>query len=288
MCTTINAVKKENCSWVSCAEWCLSNPSGPCTQLYVNLRKNGSSLLFKNCSNSFNKICYGLDFEEAKKLRCILEDCGDFSGLYNCTGGNCTDINNFFHCEEGTYEHPVRCMGRKGRADCMDLEGVFNCTKGVCRKLKPPHHCERKCYDIPTRNKNVILLNGDHVFLSQCLSVYDTKNQVEVWKDSDDKILMASCINIENTSYGAEAHDCVNGSTLTKDVLPDQANFTYLTHFYHTAIRNQSITPLEEELTISNYSAFKINLEGCVNTLQDECRAFFKNYGMDGSDYNAR
>jgi hypothetical protein len=31
-----------------------------------------------------------------------------------------------------------------------------------------------------------------------------------------------------------------------------------------------------------------INLEGCVNTLKDECRDFYRFYGRDGSDHNAR
>jgi hypothetical protein len=66
---------------VSCAEWCLSKPSGACIQIYVNLRKNGSSLLLGNCTNPANKTCFGLDQENAAKLRCIKEDCKNLSGM---------------------------------------------------------------------------------------------------------------------------------------------------------------------------------------------------------------
>jgi hypothetical protein len=81
MCTTIKTFKTENCEWVSCAEWCLSKPSGACIQIYVNLRKNGSSLLLGNCTNPANKTCFGLDQENAAKLRCIKEDCKNLSGM---------------------------------------------------------------------------------------------------------------------------------------------------------------------------------------------------------------
>ncbi len=32
----------------------------------------------------------------------------------------------------------------------------------------------------------------------------------------------------------------------------------------------------------------KINIEGCVNTLSEECKAFYKDYGRDGRNYTAR
>lgn len=86
MCTTTKTVRREACDWVSCAEWCLSNPSGSCSQIFVNLRRNGSSLMFNNCSFILEKKCIGIDMEEAPKLRCILEHCKNLTGLFNCTG----------------------------------------------------------------------------------------------------------------------------------------------------------------------------------------------------------
>jgi hypothetical protein len=82
MCTTIQTMRRENCSWVSCYEWCLSKPSGACIQIYVNLRRNGSSLAFSNCINSTNKTCFGIDQENAPKLRCIKEECKNLTVIF--------------------------------------------------------------------------------------------------------------------------------------------------------------------------------------------------------------
>jgi hypothetical protein len=85
MCTTVQKLKQENCTWVSCYEWCLSTPSGSCIQIYVNLRRNGSTLAFSNCMNSTNKTCFGLDQERAPKLRCIRDhSCDKAPGRCRC------------------------------------------------------------------------------------------------------------------------------------------------------------------------------------------------------------
>uniref|UniRef100_A0A1B0DH50 Uncharacterized protein n=1 Tax=Phlebotomus papatasi TaxID=29031 RepID=A0A1B0DH50_PHLPP len=81
----------------------------------------------------------------------------------------------------------------------------------------------------------------------------------------------------------------INGSTLDKNVLTDLTNFTYLSYLHVAVAKPQKlIAPLEQELTIWNESRLMINLEGCVNTLQDECKDFLKDYGKDGTDHNAR
>lgn len=48
------------------------------------------------------------------------------------------------------------------------------------------------------------------------------------------------------------------------------------------------IAPLDLDLTIANESRLMINLEGCVNTLRDECKEFLREFGKDGTDHNAR
>ena len=35
----------------------------------------------------------------------------------------------------------------------------------------------------------------------------------------------------------------------------------------------------EEDITIYNKTKLKINIEGCVNTLSEECTAFYEEYG---------
>lgn len=289
MCTTTRSLNKDACEWGSCGEWCLSKTSGACIQIYVNLRRNGSSLLFGNCTNSANKTCYGIDQENAKKSRCIADECKNLTGTFNCTSGMCTNITDAFECVFHNVDEPLKCSGRRGKLTCMDIHGLFSCNRGTCEKIRTPYNCDRRCVDIPTRNKNMVLLSGDKVYLSQCSSAYDLKAQKEVWNETSDNVVMASCYTIKNTTNGIEATDCVNGSVMDKLELTDLTNFTYLTYLHYAVAKPLSeIAPLEAELTISNESQLLINLEGCVNTLQDECHFFLKDYGKDGSDHNAR
>lgn len=100
---------------------------------------------------------------------------------------------------------------------------------------------------------------------------------------------MASCFNIRNSSIGVEAFDCINGSVLDKGELSDLTNFTYLSYL-HVAVSQpvKAIAPLDLDLTVSNESKLMVNLEGCVNTLRDECKEFLREFGKDGTDHNAR
>jgi hypothetical protein len=289
MCTTTRAVNQDMCSWGSCGEWCLSKTSGACIQIFVNLRNNGSNMIFQNCTNSANKTCYGIDQENAKKARCIADECKNLTGTFNCTAGMCINITDAFECIFQHADTPKKCSGRRGKITCSEIEGLYSCERGTCERIRMPYNCDRRCVDIPTRNKNVILLSGDKVFLSQCSGAIDDATQQEVWNETEENVMMASCFSIHNTTKGIEASDCVNGAALDKSELTDLTNFTYLSYL-HVAVAhpNKVIAPLELDLTISNDSKLMINLEGCVNTLQDECKDFLKNFGKDGSDHNAR
>lgn len=289
MCTTVRAVNTENCDWGSCGEWCLSKTSGACIQIYVNLRNNGSSLTFANCTNSANKTCYGIDQENAKKARCIADECKNLTGTFNCTMGMCINITDAFECVFHNTDTPMKCSGRRGKITCIDIDGLFSCSRGTCRKIRTPYNCDRRCVDIPTRNKNLVLMSGDKVFLSQCESAYDIETQAEVWNDTQNNVLMVSCYIIKNTSTSVDAYDCVNGSVLPNNILGDLTNFTYLSYLHVAqAAPIKTIAPLDLDLTISNESRLMINLEGCVNTLRDECREFLREFGKDGTDHNAR
>ena len=98
MCTTTRSVTTDTCDWGSCGEWCLSKTSGSCIQIYVNLRRNGTTMLFGNCTNTANKTCYGIDQENAKKNRCIVDECRNLTGTFNCTAGTCINITDAFEC----------------------------------------------------------------------------------------------------------------------------------------------------------------------------------------------
>lgn len=289
MCTTTRAVFTEQCDWGSCGEWCLSKTSGACHQIYVNLRRNGSNIILSNCTNSANKTCYGIDQENAKKARCILDECKNLTGTFNCSAGSCINITDAFDCVFHNTDAPLKCSGRRGKITCIDIQGLFSCIRGSCRRIRSPYNCDRRCLDIPTRNKNAIILSGDKVYLSQCASARDPDTDKEIWNEKEENVLMASCYRIQNTSLGIEATDCINGSVLEKTALTDLTNFTYLSYLHVFATKAvKEIAPPDYDLTISNKSNLMINLEGCVNTLMDECSKFIKEYGKDGTDHNAR
>nr|CAI5844665.1 unnamed protein product [Callosobruchus analis] len=292
MCTTTRAVTVESCDWGSCGEWCLSKTSGSCMQIYVNLRRNGSNLLLANCTNIAQKFCYGKDQENAKKSRCIADECKNLTGTFNCTMGMCIDITDSFECIFKDTDPPLKCSGRRGKITCIDLNGLYNCKRGTCERIRTPYNCDRQCGDIPTRNKNVIMLSGDEVYLSQCQKCIDSDTGLEIWSEEQENIVMTSCHTILNTSQGLEATDCVNGSLLPNNILGDTANFTYLTYLsvFNTEPLDKRliVAPPEPDLLIANESKLLINLEGCVNTLRDECKDFLKMYGKDGTDHNAR
>ena len=45
--------------------------------------------------------------------------------------------------------------------------------------------------------------------------------------------------------------------------------------------------PYEDDILIFNQSRLMINLEGCVNTLQEECTEFYEIHGNDGRNHSA-
>lgn len=296
MCTTTRAVTTDSCDWGSCGEWCLSKTSGSCVQIYVNLRRNGSTIHLANCTNTANKTCYGIDQENAKKYRCIADECRNLTGTFNCTLGMCINITDAFECIFKNVDPPLKCSGRRGKINCIEMDGLQNCNRGTCERIRTPYNCDRRCLDIPTRNKNVILLSGDRVYLSQCQKALVAETDIEVWKEEQNNILMMSCYVIEHTDHVAtgeiDAIDCINGTLLDKSFLSDLTNFTYLSYLSVTNTKlmdeTRVVAPPEMDLLIANESKLLINMEGCVNTLRDECKEFLREYGKDGTDHNAR
>lgn len=292
MCTTTRNISVETCDWGSCGEWCLSKTSGACTQVYVNLRQNGSTILLLDCTSTKNRTCDPIDQIGAKRSRCIADECKNLTGIYNCTEGMCMDITEVFECIFKETEPPLKCSGRRGKITCIDLTGLYKCRTGTCEKIKTPYNCDRKCADIPTHNKNVIMLSGDKVYLSQCNRAVDMESGEEVWNETQNQVMMTSCYNVEDSPEGIVATDCINGTLMSHDVLSDITNFTFLNYLSVTNTvplhKERRIAPPEVDLLIANDSKLLINLEGCVNTLQDECREFIRVFGKDGSDHNAR
>lgn len=309
ICTTTRNVSSQKCVWSSCSEWCLSKPSGGCAQIYVNIRQNGSALLFQNCSHFVNKTCFGFDPENAKKYTCIRDDCKTLTGTFNCTEGVCINITDAFRCEFRNKEKPLQCNVHRGKINCMAITGLNSCNQGECSRILEPYNCDRRCVDIPTRNKNVIVLSGDRTLLMRCdtaayLEGYvdgdpvpgvdaDARQRRQVWSEDQDDVVLTSCMNVAfNEPEELLATDCVNGSLLRKDMLSDLANFSHLTNLNAQSDRpitlDDDVAPREHKLLIAKDSHLHINLQGCVNTLRGECDMFIRRFGKDGSDHNAR
>ena len=111
--------------------------------------------------------------------------------------------------------------------------------------------------------------------------------------DQSWKWMAATCSEIKidpvmNSIYGS---DCTNGTWL-HDL--GKTNYSHLTQVYSVAREdrqrfikeeptvNESMIPLEEDITIFNKSRLMINHEGCVNTLQGECKDFYDMTSNDG------
>lgn len=308
ICTTTRNMSSQKCEWSSCSEWCLSKPSGGCAQIYVNIRQNGSAMLFQNCSHIVNKTCFGFDPENAKKYTCIRDECKSLTGTFNCTDGVCINITDAFRCEfRNTAPEALKCNLHRGKITCMTIMGLNNCVRGECNRILEPYNCDRRCVDIPSRNKNVIVLSGDRTFLTRCDTAAYLPGYVDgdpvppnggdkqkiIWSEEQDDILIVSCMSVVfNGPEELLATDCVNGSLLRKDVLADFANFSHLTNLNSQSDRpitvDDDVAPREHKLLIAKDSHLHINLQGCVNTLRGECDVFIRKYGKDGSDHNAR
>lgn len=57
LCQTINTTMANNCGWASCGEWCLTKTSGFCPQIHATVRRNGTDVLFENCTRSIVTHC---------------------------------------------------------------------------------------------------------------------------------------------------------------------------------------------------------------------------------------
>ena len=75
MCTTKSNLTFENCEllgkagWGSCGEWCLSKSGGPCTQIRVDVRQNGTNILLQDCETDMEDVVYcdGVDPKQEPK-----------------------------------------------------------------------------------------------------------------------------------------------------------------------------------------------------------------------------
>lgn len=96
-------------------------------------------------------------------------------------------------------------------------------------------------------------------------------------------------VQVQLCFFYSRGYDCINGTILQDQVIPKPTiNFTV----FWEIVRNSELLldpqlrflPPQNALTIYNNSRLYINLEGCVNTLQGECKEFLQTHGRDGKN----
>ena len=179
----------------------------------------------------------------------------------------------------------------------------YNCKEGVCtavHTLKCKRVCDYKQFDF--KNRNLVLFQGERIVMANCKEAYinDTVEKLPSHSAVDHswKWMAATCSEIKidpemNSIYGS---DCTNGTWL-HDL--GKTNYSHLTEVYSVAREdrerfikeepavNESMIPLEEDITIFKGIKILKNMEGCVNTLSMECMHFYTKYGRDGANYTS-
>ena len=83
--------------------------------------------------------------------------------------------------------------------------------------------------------------------------------------------------------------DCVDAVWLEQTAQRRVMNFSSMMKSYKNEISRTAITtiPTSKSLTVSPEAKLRVNMEGCVNTLSDECVDFYAVYGRDGRNGTA-
>ncbi|CAG7832243.1 unnamed protein product [Allacma fusca] len=327
MCTTLSNITIENCevpespgsksmvqTWYSCGEWCLSKSQGTCTQIRVDVRKNGTNVILEECDSEMEDVIYcdGVDPKQETK-ECITGGCSDITGLYNCTmlpvsdgvtetthGAYCRDVTLVLGCNLTSTDPAVHCKNKKA---CVHLNGLYLCRKGHCARVRPPFKCERKCTGIQTGGKNIIIRENDVIFSAHCKRAVDMETNEEIWpRDligsvngsdvAEPPLLVMYCTSILNRQMNlSEIHlmDCFNGTLMEPGYFGEITDIIRLVEAHTENERwldpTKEVAPPEKDLVLLPNAPLYINYEGCVNTLiLRECEKFYAHYGVDGSD----
>ena len=250
-----------------------------------------------DCQDFYAKECKTLDLERIEKRNCKEDhQCTELHKMFKCENGLCWNVTEVFACrfEPEDAEPELNCLKKR---NCVELDGMYSCNMGRCSRLNK-WTCERRCVGIPIRGKNVILTAGDDIATATCSSAIDVRSGETVWRsdqdEDNDHIFMASCTDMtfeREPSMQMKAWDCINGTRLPKAPLLRDGpftNHTVLMDVYQKLAPsykidpNDAFVPFEDEISVFPQSKLAINIEGCVNTLRDECKAFYDRYGRDG------
>lgn len=253
-------------------------------------------------------------YDKANDKHTLIETnaCENLSGLFHCFSHNgvCYDVSEVLDCysHNDNYTRLTCGMSKTKRAefvklDCSEVHGVFQCEKGNCTRVDFAN-CGHDCGKIKMQGQNVVIMSDDQVVTVKCSSVkrMTTHKELEVWNSDeiDRDFFMVSCMSIRkidpesglNTrKLTLEAIDCVDGASFMKVDKFNETEFNIiymnLSQIYSNLTKNNSIVPEVKDLTIHPEAKLMINLEGCVNTLQDECTEFYRHHSSNGSSHNA-
>lgn len=298
MCSTTWADDSvENCTWLSCFEWCLTKSSGLCMQIWVSVRHNGSELTFNQVQDRSEKACTTDDLIPTHRHICRKDQCENLlgnssffhywpnnsdpfyrTGLFNCTKGICVNVTSAMTCNKFTnLGHQISL---KQRINCQSLDGFYTCTASYCMEILKPYSCERRCSDMMVHEprRNLIVISGDRLLLAACQgSVLDRPSGELIWNPASDPddIFLISCTNVRPGLIDGQlwASDCVNASLVPSNQFRDNFTLSTLMSIYYNPVVNRRLpsadlnnrqVPQESELVIYNRSRLLVNLEVVV------------------------
>lgn len=171
----------------------------------------------------------------------------------------------------------------------------YTCHKGYCREIYDLK-CERRCDSLmfDMRGKNTVIFNGERIIIGSCAarSTAEVSRLAGIRNGYDTLMVACTNVTIDAETNSMISRDCVNGSWFEDNYHGGQTNYSHLIKDYSILREDESSRAseiaYEFDITIYNRTRLKINIDGCVNTLSEECMAFYYDYGKDGRNYTSR
>ncbi|TRY73043.1 hypothetical protein TCAL_03339 [Tigriopus californicus] len=226
------------------------------------------------------------------KCHPLIEYCLSDEGRQNGTSAAVCQEKGCFNCWN-LCSAKKECFDMKVRSDSTligrdqfgrPLLKYYACIEGHCEEIYNLS-CKRRCEDIkidPSKT-NYILLHGEKLFQARCSKIQ--VNETETLELKPDQLLVVTCSRTIVKDQAVIGEDCVNGTFLEER---QPFNYSTLVHQFLSQVSKVGGIPSEIELIAKPSTRLQVNLEGCVNTLRDECVDFFSKFGQDGRNSTAR
>jgi len=298
VCTTLENEDSNDCDVLSCGEWCMSKASS-CPIIWAKVREAGSTVRLKDCEMR-EEFCSAQEFNQTQQFTCSAGDetggqCDNLERFMDCrlvaneaedikdnTTSRCRNITNIRECTSESGQ-PATAIKSCSRYTCNNLDGIYECSAGNCKKLINPR-CVDRCSQLEMGN--IAVVEPDVFHWGRCRAV--EVNGTQIWSDAQQPLAMY-CTSMTNVSGGEyEGIDCLNGTLVNRGTFSGITNYKQILTVLHdnTTPLSADNTHLASEMArqIFNRSKVMINIEGCVNTLQQECTGWLAEKGRDGSE----